>query len=154
MFPITIHGHCVGWQGRSIKSDGIPKILTSPGFQKSLTLYNIDRVRESTTTTICEGLVDAIHADRHAPVALMGKSMSEMQHKTILRFPNLKRVYIGLDPDAPKEIEAVAKRFYGTFDTYLLKIPKGKDLGDLSEEEVDYYHGNAKRFNPLEIRAI
>lgn len=140
IFPIgNRDGGVVGWQARDITDRHPIKILTKPnGLKKSKLLYNFHRIINDGEITIVEGPVDCIKAYQNNPVALFGKQISNYQLSLILSLSNLKRVNIGLDPDAKEEIYKLGSILSPAFEVYIISLPSGKkDLGDCSVEEAN-----------------
>ena len=77
----------------------------------------------------------------------MGKIVSKGQIN-VLRRNNIKKIYLGLDPDAAEELNLLLKELNGEFALYNL-VPDGKvDLGSLSFGEVYQRFCQAPRINP------
>lgn len=145
LFPVKHDGKLVGYQGRDITGNAVPKILTSTGLRREYVLM----FEENLTVphaVICEGPVDAIKADAcGGNVATMGKAVSKPQLE-LIRSRGVKRIYLALDPDAAEEVNRLAFEL-GDLETYLLFPPKGrKDLGECEFEEVWEQFQNAEPF--------
>ena len=136
VFPVIANHRLVGWQARSIVSDGRPKILTSPGLRREYVLMFQDNLIGAKHAVVCEGPVDAIKADLcEGNVATMGKAVSKGQLE-VIRGYGIKLVYLALDPDAAEEVNRLAFEL-GDMETRLLLPPEGKkDLGECSFFEV------------------
>ena len=98
-----------------------------------------------------EGPIDAIKGHRYNAVAILGKSMSSVQFKLLLRMPNLKRIYVALDPDASVQSELLATKLSEIWNVNLVKLPKFKDIGACTQEEVDHYVRISKPYTGREI---
>lgn len=146
IFPIYHRGNVVGWQARAVHESMQPKLMSSSGFRKTHALYNFDNVHNNQFVTIVEGPIDAIKAHRYNGVALLGKTMSEEQFKLLLRMPNLKKVYVALDPDASKEAQSMIIKLAEIWDVWWVRFAPDKDMGDCNQSEVDYYINSAKRY--------
>jgi len=150
IFPMRDPHGLIGWTDRSILPESklkyknrfgeikkIPKSLHN--FQKSEFLLFNDKVPNKTDyLIIAEGPVSSIKAHKCGNnVATLGKIVSKKQIE-IIKAHGIKKLYLGLDPDAYQETEKLVKKLYGRgFDLYLLNPTKGKnDLGDCSLEEV------------------
>lgn len=139
IFPIRDSvGRLVAWQGRDVTNANKLKILTKPdGFKKSLVLYNFWQVIDEDEITLVEGPIDAIKAYQTNAVALFGKQISRQQLALLMSNKNLKRINLGLDPDAGVETFELASLLAGLYDVRIVKLPLGKkDLGDCSIEEA------------------
>ena len=148
IFPIEVGGVCVGWQARTVEQTEIfdevqqktfkrIKVLTQCGpHVRDRALMFQDRMQNCDHAVLCEGPVDAIKCHMAGGnVAAMGKSVSEDQVETILR-SGVKKVYLGLDPDAAREITRLCRRMCSV-EVFLMSVPPGlavpKDFTDLSK---------------------
>lgn len=108
VFPIRdVRGRVVGFGGRALQDDQMPKYLNSPQtplFDKSRTLYAIDLAKDTIRTqeraVLVEGYMDAIAAHQAGysnVVASLGTALTSEQVKLLNRFsPN---VTLALDAD-------------------------------------------------------
>ncbi len=148
IFPFIIEGRLLGWQARYIgdllrkntvtgKEYRVPKSLTTlpRGIQGVHVMFQ-DRLKVSDHCILTEGPVDAIKAHLcGGNVASLGKGVSSQQIQTISKY--VKKLYLGLDPDAGSDIRRIADEYGHLFDVYLLQPPRGReDLGDATPEEV------------------
>lgn len=158
IFPVKYRGKVVGWQGRLIDDNKItktnPKALTEPFgvFKKSEYLFNYDSVYDKEYITIVEGPIDCCKTFKHNSVALLGKTVSQRQFELIREMKNLKKIYIGLDPEATKDIENTYRLFSPYYECYLIKIEEGSDCGDKTVEEIEKYVKNAVTYSYLELQ--
>ena len=108
MIPIRDEaGRIVGFGGRTLDPEGIPKYLNSPStpiFDKSRLLFGLDMakdaIRAQDMAVIVEGYFDVIQAHQRGfknVVASMGTSITEAQLKLLARYT--KRFVFALDPD-------------------------------------------------------
>lgn len=149
IFPIRdIDGNIIGFSGRTVIKDfkerGIPKWYHSRGLDKTSTLFNIDRAKnyiaETKTAIIVEGPLDVLRLEQagiHNGVALMGITMSNRQLSLLIQ-SGATNLIIALDNDragqsGSKTIAETAKLFFSL--SYAI-LPRGKDIGDLTAEEV------------------
>ena len=144
IFPIKVGEKVFGWQARAIfqttweDSEGntkeCPKMLTT-GKRDSILMFQ-DRLAGAEAAVICEGPVDAIKCHlAGGNVATMGKVVSRQQIK-IIAGSGVKKIYLGLDPDAATETMKLCQEFSG-LRVYRLLPQKGyKDLGEMSLEAV------------------
>ncbi len=109
MFPIREpYGQLVGFGGRVLDPDDVPKYLNSPAtdlFDKGRLLYGLDLARKSIRSTnqavIVEGYMDVIglhQAGFSNAVSPMGTALTEDQFRLIKRLT--RNVVLALDPDA------------------------------------------------------
>ena len=100
-------GRVVGFGGRTLDPDGVPKYLNSPQtllFDKSRTFYGLDvakgAIRAAGHAVIVEGYMDVLQAHQHGIaniVAQMGTALTEAQLKVLSRFT--RSFVLALDPD-------------------------------------------------------
>ena len=100
-------GRVIGFGGRTLDPDGVPKYLNSPQtllFDKSRTLYGLDlakgAIRAAGYALIVEGYMDVLQAHQHGIaniVAQMGTALTEAQLKLLSRFT--RTFVLALDPD-------------------------------------------------------
>jgi DNA primase len=109
MFPIRdAQGRTIGFGGRTLTPDGIPKYLNSPQtvlFEKGSLLYAFDQARETIRTerraVIVEGYLDAVMAHQGGfrnVVAALGTALGERQLGPLGRICD--EIVFALDPDA------------------------------------------------------
>lgn len=155
IFPVYHNGKLAGWQGRAIFDDTIPKALTEPlkKYKKSHFLFNYDNVKDKEFITIVEGPIDACKAMHYNPVALFGKTASDIQIDHIMAMKNLKRVFLALDPEERKATSKLYNRLSSLFECRVIEIEQGKDCGDKMPEELRPYFEHANKFDFLKISA-
>jgi len=84
-------------------------------------------------------------------VASMGKIVTKHQIQ-LLRHLGIKKIYLGLDPDALDETIKLVQKYEDEFDLYLMEPSKGhKDLGEMTFEEVLEQYSVAKRINKAKL---
>jgi hypothetical protein len=159
IFPIVVRGNLVGWQGRHIRpkwtdENGrvweVPKIETGPNtreykFQdRDRCLMFQDTLDGADAAILLEGPIDGIkcHLGPAATVVSMGKSVSNGQ-LNILRNSGIKRLYLGIDPDAADEKTRLCRAF-SDIEVYEM-LPTLEDFGKMSPEEVVPVFLNARR---------
>lgn len=165
IFPITSQGNLYGWQGRFIEPSEYldpetgdvyrtPKIVTPKGVRKENTLMFMDNLHGHDHAVVCEGPVDGIKADLcGGNVVTMGKAVSRAQINLLLNC-GLKRIYLGLDPDAGLEILRLTREFAELENRLLLPEPGCEDLGASSCEGVLASFLAAPRINNAQIFAF
>lgn len=141
-------GRLVGLSGRlptddkeEIRRHG--KYLHKADFSKGGVLYNLHGakgpIEESGYAIVTEGFFDCMRAWQYGvknAIAVMGTSMTLDQVALLRRHTG--RVKIALDGDAPGRlaIPKMHKRLCSIFNVDVLTLPEGRDLGDLSREEM------------------
>jgi DNA primase len=109
LFPIRdTQGRTVGFGGRTLRTDGIPKYLNTAQtaiFDKGTLLYALDRARDPIRTerraVIVEGYVDAVMAHQGGfanVVAALGTALGPRQLVALGRLAD--EIVFALDPDA------------------------------------------------------
>jgi DNA primase len=109
MFPIRdFRGRMIGFGARILNPDDLPKFLNSPQtvlFDKSSTLYGLDRarrsIRETDQAVIVEGYLDVIalhQAGYENAVSPMGVALTEQQLQLLKRYSS--NILLALDADA------------------------------------------------------
>ena len=84
--------------------------------------------------TIVEGVFDAVKAKNAIP--LLGSTLRENSRlfKELIRHD--PPIYVALDPDAKKKAERLIESLLGyDAEVYMIDIPTGKDVGDMSHDE-------------------
>ena len=156
IIPVYQDGILKGWQGRDFtgKQSKGRKILSPKGFKKSRYMLGYDSCKQKKAkyAVLCEGPFDAMMAYKHNSLAIFGKELSTAQFNLLLILSgHVKTLYIGLDPEEVETINEVSKDLSLFFDIFVLPIPKGKDLGDSTQKEIDGYIKNAVPYkNKLE----
>lgn len=162
IFPCYVDGRLKGWQARMIDpaevtgEDGrvrhLSKILTSnPGMPGAGVLMFQDNLARSPHAVLTEGPVDAIKAHLcGGNVASMGKGILRPQLLTVA-CSGVRRVYVGFDPDAARDIMRVARELYDLELFYMPPPPGRSDLGDATPEEVLGAFRRAERFTPSRL---
>lgn len=108
MFPILNHrGEIVGFSGRTLEQDGIPKYLNSPEtivYKKSSILFGLyqakDSIRKNNFAIIAEGNMEPLtsrKSDIENVVVPMGTALTEAQLMLIKRYCD--RIYFAFDTD-------------------------------------------------------
>jgi hypothetical protein len=140
IFPIVAQQRLVGWQARTIIAGVIPKILTGPKTFKDRdrVLMGQDELEGAEAAILVEGPVDKYKC-RLCPAAVvcsMGKSVSGGQLALIKASKTLKRLYLGIDPDAAAEKTRLCREFSHLELFEMLPPRHTVDLGEMSAEDV------------------
>lgn len=155
MIPIMdIQGRIIGFGSRSLKEEDQPKYLNSPEtplFDKSKTLYALDKARSNISQADCaivvEGYFDAIalhEAGIGNVVASLGTAFTQNQLKQLLRFTPSKQVILNFDADkagkkaTERAISEVEDLVYGgVVQLRILNLPDGKDADEFIKSRED-----------------
>ncbi|MFW6359807.1 MAG: DNA primase [Chroococcales cyanobacterium] len=147
MIPILdIQGRTIAFGSRTLGDDQ-PKYLNSPEtplFDKSKTLYNLDKARsgisQADQAIVVEGYFDAIalsQAGINHVVASLGTAFSQDQLKQLSRYTESKKIIFNFDADsagitatqrAISEIETLV--YSGQIQLRILNLPGGKDADE------------------------
>lgn len=153
MIPIAdSQGRLIAFGSRTLIAEDQPKYLNSPEtplFDKSKTLYALDRARNSIgkedRAIVVEGYFDAIALHTVGitnAVASLGTAFTAYQLKQLIRYTPSKQVILNFDADkagtkaterAIKEIEDLV--YSGVVQLRILNLPEGKDADE-------YLNGN------------
>ena len=149
VFPVESKGQLYGWQERLIvpntyideqgEERSVLKVKSSTGLSRERLLMFADKITGE-HAVLTEGPVDAIKCHlAGGAVASMGKAVSRGQIQLLLN-SGIKRLYLGLDPDAADEVRRLVKDLFDYVELYELFAPqKGNeknDLGGMTFEEV------------------
>jgi DNA primase len=179
IFPIRDqNGHAVGLGGRILGKEGEggvdrgPKYLNSPAsplFDKSRTLYLIDRakssIRKSGQAVIVEGYTDALMAHQagfDTVVASLGTALTPQQVALLTRYA--KRIALAYDVDAAGEkagtfgataleelIRQLAPDDSGVEldDLRVVRLPAGKDPDEVVRDSPDEWREGVRTARPI-----
>jgi DNA primase len=179
IFPIRDqNGHAVGLGGRILGKEGEggvdrgPKYLNSPAsplFDKSRTLYLIDRakssIRKSGQAVIVEGYTDALMAHQagfDTVVASLGTALTPQQVALLTRYA--KRIALAYDVDAAGEkagtfgataleelIRQLAPDDSGVEldDVRVVRLPAGKDPDEVVRDSADEWREGVRTARPI-----
>jgi DNA primase len=160
MFPIdNIQGDFIGFNGRALKKDAVPKYLNSPEYvlyHKGSTIYNMSRakkaIREKDLTIFVEGQFDVImswQAGIENVVATSGTALTAEQFKVVKRYS--KRVALAFDADSAGQ-EALLRAVHVSqplgVELYVIEIAGGKDAADLVKEDAGLWVEAVKGMKP------
>ena len=165
IIPIMdLKGKVIGFGSRSLRDEDQPKYLNSPEtplFNKSKTLFALDKARTSISRADCavvvEGYFDAIALHEVGidnVVASLGTAFTQDQLKQLLRFTPSKQVVLNFDADnagkkaTERAIGEVEDLVYGgVVQLRILNLPDGKDADEFVKSHED---GAVKYFEALE----
>ena len=148
MIPIRdSRGRVTGF-GSRVLDDSLPKYINSPQsptFDKSGTLYGIDRaaadIRKQDAAIIMEGYMDVIMAHQYGvtnAVASMGTSITETQINILKKLS--KNIILSLDADAAGEEAMLRTVGYENVlgaEIRVIRLPEGKDPDEVMLEDFN-----------------
>jgi len=146
-------GRLVGYSLRKMNDDKEKKYKHKANMQKHKIIYNLCSARhelDKFPLMICEGFSDvwkAYQCGYLSAVAIMGKELSDKQEDLILQYAY--EIIIAPDNDEPG-IQGAAdmiRRLQKFVKIKLLVVPKGKDIGDLTESQFKKCLGSLKEIN-------
>jgi DNA primase len=160
MIPIKdIKGRVTGF-GARVLDNSEPKYINSPQsptFDKSATLYGIDRaaaeIRRLDFAIIMEGYMDVIMAHQCGvanAVASMGTSITEAQVNTLKKLT--RHLVLSLDADAAGEeamLRTVGSENNLGAEIKVIRLPEGKDPDEVLLESAEKWQGLVKNAVPL-----
>jgi DNA primase len=147
MIPICREtGLVVGFGGRAMEADQVPKYLNSPEtpiYSKGRTLYGLHvsktAIRQQGRAVMVEGYFDfamALQGGVTPVVASSGTALTQMQAQLLRRFA--ARVVLSFDPDAAGQGAAVRScdlLIREGFDVHVARLPAGRDPDLVVREE-------------------
>ena len=93
---------------------------------------------------LVEGVFDAVHEQNMIPI--LGSTLNEKTELFQKIAASQAKVYIALDPDAyKKEVKIIQNLLEYGLDVWKIKVPKGKDLGEISKYEYQRLKQNAEK---------
>lgn len=139
IFPIiNTSGKVIGFGGRTLNKDGIPKYLNSPEsliFSKKNNLYGLNVAKQGIskrdTVVLVEGYMDVISLHQRGidyAVATLGTALTENQAKLLRRYT--RNIVFAYDMDSAgraatmRGIEILKKQ---DLNIKIMKLPEGKD---------------------------
>lgn len=148
MIPIRdIKGRVTGF-GARVLDDSLPKYVNSPQsptFDKSSTLYGIDRavtaIRKQDRAIIMEGYMDVITAHQQGvteAVASMGTAITESQVNVLKKVS--RNLILSLDADAAGEEAMLRTVGYENIlnnEMRVIILPAGKDPDEVMREDIN-----------------
>lgn len=137
------YGKCMGFVARSV--DG-KSFKNSPGMKKSKTLFNLHNCKFQDVVVV-ESSFDAIRLCQlgYNAVASLGATISKYQIELLEKYA--KSIIVIPDNDeAGKEMVSKIKDNIYSKDIEILTITGGKDIGDLSDNEISNLLDNRPQF--------
>jgi DNA primase len=160
MFPIRDNRGRVTGFGARVLDDSLPKYVNSPQsptFDKSGTLYGIDRaateIRKQDAAIIMEGYMDVIMAHQNGitnATACMGTAITEKQVNILKKLS--KNLLLSMDADTAGEEAMLRTVSYENILNNEIKViilPEGKDPDDVIREDIKRWQDLIKQTVPL-----
>jgi DNA primase len=160
MIPIRdIKGRVTGF-GARVLDDSLPKYVNSPQsptFDKSSTLYGIDRaaaaIRKLDRAIIMEGYMDVIMARQEGvteAVASMGTAITEKQVNILKKLS--RNLLLAMDADAAGEeamLRTVGYENVLNAEMRVIMLPEGQDPDEVINKDIDQWRGLVDKAVPL-----
>ncbi len=160
MIPIRdIKGRVTGF-GARVLDESLPKYVNSPQsptFDKSGTLYGIDRaaaaIRKQDRAIIMEGYMDVIMAHQYGvseAVASMGTAITEKQVNILKKLS--RNLILSLDADAAGEeaiLRTVGYENILNAEMRVIILPQGKDPDEVIREDIEQWNRLVEKAVPL-----
>ncbi len=160
MIPIRdSRGRVTGF-GARVLDDSLPKYINSPQspvFDKSATLYAIDRaaaeIRKQDTAIIMEGYMDVITAHQNGitnAIASMGTAITETQINTLRKLS--RNLCLAMDADSAGEeamLRTVGYENILNSEIRVITMPEGEDPDDVIRGNTDNWRELVNQATPL-----
>lgn len=148
VFPVRLSGELIGVDARALLPDMQPKYLRNKGSSCATDwLYPYDIVRDMRPTyvIIAEGIFHAVNAvDKGFPaLCFFGSNNFSRSKLRMLLALNVEYIIYFRDNDKPgmkaeQEICTMIQDWLPVYSADTSRIPEGKDLGDLSAEDIRF----------------
>jgi DNA primase len=137
MVTIPVHSPdalCVGFVGRSVEGKDFKN---TPGLPKSKILFNLHRVKTSSTIYVVESSFDAIRLDQvgFSAVATLGANVSASQMKLLEKYFN-NVVLVADNDEAGNIMKDKLIEKLGSLISVITIDKKYKDIGDMDDEAI------------------
>ena len=137
MVTVPVHspdGVTLGFVGRSIEGKDFKN---TPGLPKSKILFNLHRVKTSTTVYVVESSFDAIRLDQvgFPAVATLGANVSASQIKLLAKYFN-NVVLVADNDEAGSIMKDKLVEKLGHLVTVIQLDKKYKDIGDMDDDAI------------------
>jgi hypothetical protein len=145
VFPIyNKNKECIYYVARAINNDIQPRYLNSK-LPKEAVIWNYYNCRYNKPVIVCEGIFNAITAINYTgmqAVATLGKFLTDTQKLMLSKF---KTIYLCFDGDVEEYfVRNIADELSCPF-VYILKMPKDRDVNDLTKKEfLDIFNSAIK----------
>jgi DNA primase len=130
----TPDGMCIGFVARTIEGKDFKN---TPGLPKSKILFNLHRVKTSTTVYVVESSFDAIRLDQlgFPAVATLGANVSASQIKLLAKYFN-NVVLVADNDEAGSIMKDKLVEKLGHLITVIQLDKKYKDIGDMDDDAI------------------
>jgi len=137
MVTIPVHspdGMTIGFVGRSVEGK---EFKNTPGLPKSKVLFNLHRVKTSSTIYVVESSFDAIRLDQvgFSAVATLGANVSASQMKLLEKYFN-NVVLVADNDEAGNIMKDKLIEKLGSLVSVINIDKKYKDIGDMDDEAI------------------
>jgi DNA primase len=137
MVTIPVHspdGMTIGFVGRSVEGK---EFKNTPGLPKSKVLFNLHRVKTSSTVYVVESSFDAIRLDQvgFSAVATLGANVSASQMKLLEKYFN-NVVLVADNDEAGNIMKDKLIEKLGSLVSVINIDKKYKDIGDMDDEAI------------------
>jgi DNA primase len=137
MVTIPVHspdGMTIGFVGRSVEGK---EFKNTPGLPKSKVLFNLHRVKTSSTIYVVESSFDAIRLDQvgFSAVATLGANVSASQMKLLEKYFN-NVVLVADNDEAGNIMKDKLIEKLGSLVSVISIDKKYKDIGDMDDEAI------------------
>jgi len=151
--PVVHHdGGIVAFTARTVHEDykerKVGKWIHTPHAPMGQILFNLNNakkhIKQSHTAVLVEGPLDVFKLEMagiHNSVAILGSDLSGVQRSLLLKY-ECWDIVLGFDgdtagKDCANKIKEACKKY---FNICSFEVPEGKDIGDLSVEEIQNLH--------------
>jgi len=140
-------GELVYWVARKTfnKSSKCPR-YTNPVIKEKPFFFNLQRAKNYSQVIITEGVFSSMAAGSNA-IALLGKTISDLQKDTLLR-TNFREYVISLDGDArPEALQLANFLVENGRNVSIIMLPEEHDPDSLGSEEFEKFKENRIRYD-------
>jgi len=145
IIPFYLHGKMVNFISRSWDKNAKKRYDNCPNEESLVNtkkmIYNYDNVKGKQQIIVVEGCFDAIKTGLDRTVALCGTEITQEQRNTLIGL-KAEELIILFDNDphltsTSKKSQDLADYLSPFCKTKVIKLPHGKDPGDMSRDEID-----------------
>lgn len=161
IFPLrNLHGDFVGFTGRTLSSEVMPKYLNTPQtliFDKGKILYDLflskEEVKQKNAVILVEGQMDVLASYQSGiknVVCSSGTALTEGQIDLIKRFTN--KVFLAFDQDEAGEkaiLRSIDLLIKKNIELGIINIPQGKDPDECIRENPSFWQRAVNKPQPF-----
>jgi len=161
IFPLrNLHGDFVGFTGRTLSSEVMPKYLNTPQtliFDKGKILYDLflskEEVKQKNAVILVEGQMDVLASYQSGiknVVCSSGTALTEGQIDLIKRFTN--KVFLAFDQDEAGEkaiLRSIDLLIKKNIELGIINIPQGKDPDECIRENPAFWRKAVDKPQPF-----